>query len=100
MSELFKITLTNKDILKISYDTITKLKGVGSGYDIASAIYGGTILYQKKNLFVKRIKLNTKRRNIGDLYNGQLRVKVCRSSSLNRQITGWVRGINKYWGIV
>lgn len=51
-------------------------------------------------VYYKRIKINTKRKNIGDLYNGQLRVKVCRSSSLNRQVTGWVRGINKYWEIV
>ena len=51
-------------------------------------------------VYFKRIKINTKRKNVGDLYNGQLRVKVCRSSSLNRQVTGWVRGINKYWGIV
>jgi hypothetical protein len=46
-------------------------------------------------IYFKRNKINTKRKNIGDLYNGQLRVKVYRSSSLNRQITGWVRGICK-----
>ncbi len=51
-------------------------------------------------IYYKRIKINTKRMNIGDLYNGQLRVKVYKSSTLNRQVTGWVRGINKYWGIV
>jgi len=51
-------------------------------------------------VYFKRNKINTKRKNIGDLYNGQLRVKVCASSSLNRQITGWVRGINKNWGVV
>lgn len=51
-------------------------------------------------IYYKRIKINTKRKNVGDLYNGQLRVKVYRSSSLNRQVTGWVRGINKYWEIV
>jgi hypothetical protein len=53
-----------------------------------------------KTVYFKRNKINTKRKNIGDLYNGQLRVKVYRSSSLNRQVTGWIRGINKYWGIV
>ncbi len=46
-------------------------------------------------VYFKRNKINTKRKNTGDLYNGQLRVKVYRSSSLNRQIAGWVRGINK-----
>ena len=51
-------------------------------------------------VYFKRNKIKIMRRNIGDLYNGQLRVKVYRSSSLNRQITGWVRGINKHWGVV
>ena len=51
-------------------------------------------------VYYKRNKINTKRKNVGDLYNGQLRVKVCRSSTLNRRIAGWVRGINKYWGVV
>ena len=51
-------------------------------------------------VYFKRNKINSKRKNIGGLYNGQLRVKVYRSSSLNRQVTGWVRGINKYWGVV
>ena len=51
-------------------------------------------------IYFKRNKINTGRKNIGVLYNGQLRVKVYRSSSLNRQITGWVRGINKNWGVV
>lgn len=51
-------------------------------------------------VYYKRNKFNTKRKNIGDLYNGQLRVKVSRSSTLNRRITGWVRGINKNWGVV
>jgi hypothetical protein len=48
-----------------------------------------------KTIYFKKNKINTKRKNIGGLYYGQLRVKVYRSSSLNRQITGWVRGINK-----
>lgn len=60
----------------------------------------GLPLYYFNTVYFKRIKLNTKRKNIGDLYNGQLRVKVYKSSTLNRQVTGWVKGINKYWGIV
>ncbi len=46
-------------------------------------------------IYFKKNKINTKRKNIGDLYNGQLRVRVYKSSSLNRKITGWVRGICK-----
>lgn len=51
-------------------------------------------------VYFKKGDVKTKRRNVGELYNGLLRVRVCGSSSLNRKITGWVKGINKYWGIV
>ena len=46
-------------------------------------------------IYFKKNKINSKRKNAGDLYNGLLRVKVSSSSSLNRQITGWIRGIVK-----
>lgn len=54
-----------------------------------------------KYIYFKRNKINTKRKNIGDKYYGLLRVRVGRSSSLNRKISGWVNGIYKnYWGVV
>ena len=51
-------------------------------------------------IYFKRNKIKTLRKNVSDLYFGVLRVKVSCSSTLNRKITGWVSGINKYWGIV
>lgn len=46
-----------------------------------------TEVYWKKN------KGNTKRKNIGDKYFGIIKIKVKRSSSFLRKITGWTRGI-------
>ncbi|OHA17878.1 MAG: hypothetical protein A3H57_04390 [Candidatus Taylorbacteria bacterium RIFCSPLOWO2_02_FULL_43_11] len=46
-----------------------------------------------KQIYFKRNKIRTKRKNIGALYFGVLRVKVNASSTLNRRIAGWVRGI-------
>ncbi|MFA5934564.1 MAG: hypothetical protein WC827_01605 [Candidatus Paceibacterota bacterium] len=46
-------------------------------------------VYFKKNI------IKTKRKNIGDLYFGLLRVKVLKSSTLNRKVQGWVNGILK-----
>ncbi|MGB8815662.1 MAG: hypothetical protein WCC74_00260 [Minisyncoccia bacterium] len=51
-------------------------------------------------VYFKKGNIKTNRKNVGNLYNGLLRVRVNRSSSLNRRITGWVKGINKYWGVV
>lgn len=53
-----------------------------------------------KAVYFKKNKINTKRKNTGALYLGLLRVNIRASSELNRRITGWIMGINKYWGIV
>lgn len=49
-------------------------------------------------LYFKSDKIRTKRKNIGESYYGILCVRVKRSSTLLRKITGWTSGI--YCGIV
>lgn len=53
-----------------------------------------------KFTYFKRNKINTKRKNIGALYYGLLRVNMRASSQLNRRIAGWIQGINEHCGIV
>ena len=48
----------------------------------------------------KKNKIHTKRKNIGKEYFGLLRVIVKKSINLNREIQGWIEGINKSCGIV
>ena len=43
-----------------------------------------------KDIYYKKNKLNTKRKNSGNLYNGLLRVNIRSSSDLNRRIAGWI----------
>ena len=45
------------------------------------------------NVYYKRNKLRTIRKNIGENYFGLVRVRVRRSTNLNRRIMGWVDGI-------
>jgi hypothetical protein len=53
------------------------------------------------SIYFKKGNPETKRTNIGRSYYGVLRIKVKASSDLNRRITGWIKGINKYyWGVV
>ncbi|MDQ5981974.1 MAG: hypothetical protein QG570_739 [Patescibacteria group bacterium] len=42
----------------------------------------------------KKHKVQTKRKNIGDLYYGLIQVKVVASSTLVRQLEGWAQGID------
>ncbi len=51
-------------------------------------------------IYFKRDKPKTKRKNIGNLYFGVLRVKVSASSNLNRKVAGWVHAICKHCGVV
>ncbi len=45
LSELFKIGMTEKEIFDLAYKTVLDIQGVGSGFDIAAAIYGGTLYF-------------------------------------------------------
>jgi mevalonate kinase len=45
LGEVFGISLDNKDLFDISYKTVLDIQGVGSGFDIAAAIWGGTLYF-------------------------------------------------------
>ena len=51
-------------------------------------------------IYFKKHKIKTLRRNIDNNYNGLLRIKVTKSTYLNRQIAGWIEGVYQNWGIV
>jgi hypothetical protein len=53
-----------------------------------------------KDVYFKKNKLNTKRKNVGNLYNGLVRVNIRSSSDLNRRIAGWIQGITENCGLV
>jgi len=45
MSELFNLNLTQKEIFDLSYRTVLDVQGTGSGFDVAAAVYGGTLYF-------------------------------------------------------
>jgi len=52
-----------------------------------------SISIDKIKVYLKRNKIKTIRKNTGDEYNGLIRIKVRKSSNLNRKINGWINGI-------
>ena len=46
---LFQKKITNKALFELAYKTVLTIQGVGSGFDVAAATYGSTILYTKGN---------------------------------------------------
>lgn len=45
LSELFNVNLTQKEIFDLSYQTVLEVQGAGSGFDVAAAVYGGTLYF-------------------------------------------------------
>lgn len=45
LTQLFDVDLDNKELFDICYRTVLDVQGVGSGFDLASAIWGGTIYF-------------------------------------------------------
>lgn len=45
LTTLYEIELSNKELFDMCYRAVLEVQGVGSGFDIASAIWGGTIYY-------------------------------------------------------
>lgn len=51
-------------------------------------------------IYLKKHKLINNRKNIGKNYYGQLRIRVKKSTDLNRKILGWIEGICQHCGVV
>lgn len=48
LSEVFDRNLSQKELFDLSYKTVLDIQGNGSGFDVASAIYGGTIYFENR----------------------------------------------------
>lgn len=53
LSLLYKINLTDREIFNLAYQAVLKIQGVGSGFDLAAALWGGTLFYKKGAKVVK-----------------------------------------------
>lgn len=45
LSELYSIGYTERQIFDLAYEVTLDIQGVGSGFDIAAAVYGGTLYF-------------------------------------------------------
>ncbi len=46
LAHLFDLNLEKQDVFDLAYAAVLAVQKVGSGFDVASAVYGGTIYYQ------------------------------------------------------
>lgn len=45
LTTLYNVSLTKQELFELCYQAVMEVQGVGSGYDIAAAIWGGTLYY-------------------------------------------------------
>jgi len=50
LTRLFDLDLDKRQIFEIAYSAVLDVQKVGSGYDVASAVYGGTLYYQSAKI--------------------------------------------------
>lgn len=51
-------------------------------------------------IYFKKHKIKTLRKNRENNYYGLLRIKISKSTYINRRIAGWIEGIYQKWGVV
>lgn len=59
LSSLFNLSLNKKEIFNLSYAVTLKIQGVGSGFDIAAATYGGTLYFVKGGKVIEPLEIDT-----------------------------------------
>ena len=57
LSEIFAVKMTNQQIFDVSYQAVLDVQGVGSGFDLAAAIWGKTIYFVKGARKVSTIRV-------------------------------------------
>lgn len=59
LSELFSIKLDKKEIFDLSYRNVLDVQGLGSGFDVAAAVYGGILFFKTGGEIIKPINIKS-----------------------------------------
>jgi len=58
LSEVFEKDLSNQEIFDLSYKTVLDIQGIGSGFDLAAAIWGGTVYFVTGGREITPLRVN------------------------------------------
>lgn len=101
LSELFGIKLKNKQLFDLAYKTVLDIQGVGSGFDLAAAIWGGTIFFVTGGKKIEPMRVKKLPLIVG--YTGikvDTPTLVSQAASLYRQHPKLVKNIFKTIGFI
>ncbi|HRN70464.1 MAG TPA: mevalonate kinase [Candidatus Woesebacteria bacterium] len=59
LAEIYSISLSQKELFDLAYKTVLDIQQKGSGFDIASAIYGGTIYFITSGTTIEKLPVES-----------------------------------------
>ncbi len=59
LSELTGAKLSDKNIFKLAYKTVLDIQGKGSGFDVAAAVYGGTLYFVTPGKVIEPLNIDS-----------------------------------------
>lgn len=59
MSELYELKLSNRKIFDIAFKTVLDIQGKGSGFDVAAAVFGGTLYFVTRGDVIETLKIKS-----------------------------------------
>ncbi len=98
MSELFNLNLTPKEIFDLSYQTVLDVQGSGSGFDVAAAVYGGTIYFLTGGKTIKPLAISHLPLVIG--YSGVKADTVTLINQVKKQAEKYPKVIEKIYSSI
>ena len=57
LSRIFEVAMNEKELFDLSYKTVLDIQGKGSGFDVATAVYGGTLFFVTGGKQIKLIEI-------------------------------------------
>jgi mevalonate kinase len=58
LGEIYSIKVSKRELFELCYKTVIDVQGVGSGFDIAAAIYGGTLYFVSGGKKIVNLKVS------------------------------------------
>lgn len=68
LSKLFDLKLSKKQIFDIAYKTVLDIQGKGSGFDVAAAVFGGTVYFVTGGKVIEQLTIDNLPLTVG--YSG------------------------------
>jgi mevalonate kinase len=58
LAGIFEIGLTKKALFDLAYQAVLDVQGTGSGFDVAAAVYGGTLYYMNRGERIESLEID------------------------------------------